>query len=259
MTFIPGNKDFLIEVASNKVEGYSIVSVLGRNQDVDTTITDIGMEDVIFTWLTVATQVEAISDNINDTFLGTGARTITVHGLDANFDPIDEVIEMNGTTVTAITTKSFIRINQTVVETSGTYASTTGGTNLGDITIRPSGGGSTLSFIADVDIDPGVSQDFKYTVPNGHTAIIIGVGANIDSTKTGRLLFNARTDADIIVAPFSPRVSSVHIAGLAGLHSVPQELLNNRLEAKTDLWASAIASANNTEIDISARILLIKD
>lgn len=258
MDFIK-DSSFLIEVAKGNVKGHSLVSVVGRNQDVDTTITDIGMEDTIFTWLTVATTVEAISTNTNDTFLGTGARTITVHGLDANFDLIKEVIEMNGTTVSAVTTASFIRINKTIVETSGTYADTNGGTNLGDITIRPSGGGSTLSFIADVDIDPGASQDFKYTVPNGHTAIIIGVGANIDSTKTGRLLFNARAGADVITAPFTARKSSIHIAGLAGLHSVPQELLNDRIEAKTDLWASAIASANNTEIDITARILLIKD
>jgi len=189
MDFIK-DSNFLIEVAKGNVKGHSLVSVVGRNQDVDTTITDIGMEDTIFPWLTVATTVEAISDNVNDTFLGTGARTITVHGLDANFDLISEVIEMNGTTVSAVTTASFIRINKTIVETSGTYADTNGGTNLGDITTRPSGGGSTLSFIADVDVDAGSSQDFKYTVPNGHTAIIIGVGANIDSTKTGRILIN---------------------------------------------------------------------
>jgi hypothetical protein len=217
------------------------------------------MEDVIFTWLTVATTIEAISDDATDDIAGTGARTITVHGLDANFDLIEEVIEMNGTSATSATTASFIRVNKTIVKDAGTYATTLVGANNGNITIRPSGGGSTLSYVADVDIDPGASQDFKYTIPNGYRAIVVGVGANIDSTKTGTMVFNSRADADIITAPFSSKISTINVAGFAGLHTVPKELLNHRLEAKTDFWASATAGVNNTEMEISARLLLIQD
>jgi len=218
------------------------------------------MRDVNFSWLTVGTTMVAGSDNANDTLLGTGARKIEIEGLEAvTFNPITEVIEMAGTTQTAATTQSFIRINKTRVIEAGTYAGTTVGANNGNISVAPSGGGAVQSFIADVEIDPGASQDFKYTVPNGYTAIIVGVGANIDSAKTGNIIFNVRPDADIISAPFTSKTSTINIAGLAGLHTVQKELLNDKLLAKTDVWASGIAGVNNTEMAISARLLLIQD
>jgi hypothetical protein len=166
---------------------------------------------------------------------------------------------MDGTTTTAPTSQSFIRINRTRVITTGTYATTTDGANNGNISIIPFGGGAVQSYIADVAIDPGASQDLKYTVPNGYTIIVLGVAANIDSTKTGNIIFNVRKDADIVVAPFSSKVSTINIAGLAGLHTVQKELLNDQLPAKTDIWASGVAGVNNTEMEISVRLLLIED
>jgi hypothetical protein len=252
--------DFFIEVAKGNVPKHSLIVVLGRNADVDTTIVDMGMLDVNFTWLTVGTTLTAVSTDASDTLLGTGARTIEIDGLEAvTFDPITEIIEMDGTTTTVATTQSFIRINKTKVLTAGAYASTTVGANNGNISIIPSGGGAVQSYIADVEIDPGASQDFKYTVPNGYTAIVVGAGANIDSTKTGTMVFTIRPDADIITAPFSSKVSTINIAGFAGLHTVQRESLNFKLLAKTDMWASGVAGVNNTEMEVSARILLIED
>jgi hypothetical protein len=259
MTYI-SNKDFLIEVGKGNVAKHSLISIVGRNSDVDTTIVDIGMLDLNFTWLTVGSTMVAISDNAADDIAGLGARKIEIFGLESvTFNKISEVVEMNGTSNTVATTQSFIRINKTRVIETGTYATTTAGANNGNISINPSGGGATQSYIADVAIDPGASQDFKYTVPNGYTAIVVGVAANIDSTKTGNIIFNVRPDADIITAPFSSKTSTINIAGLAGLHTVQKELLNDKLLAKTDVWASGIAGVNNTEMEISARILLIED
>ena len=251
--------DFLIEVALGKVAKHSLVSVVGRNRDVDTTIIDIGMLDGFFPWPTIASRLVALSTDPTDTILGTGARKLRIDGLDASFNPIFEEIEMDGGTESTPTTQSFIRVNKSTVIEAGTYATTEVGANNGNIIIGPLGGGTPLSFIANVDIDPGASQDFKYTVPNGFSAVVVGVGANIDSTKTGTMVFNIRPDADIIVAPFASKISTVNVAGISGLHTVPKELLNYILEAKTDLWATGLAGVNNTEMEISARLLLIED
>ena len=113
------DSDFLIEVAKGNIAKHTLVTILGRNQDVDTSIVDIGMEDENFTWLTSPTAIEAISDDASDTILGSGARTITINGLDANFDTVSEIIEMNGTSVTLSggSPVSFIRINKTLLLT----------------------------------------------------------------------------------------------------------------------------------------------
>jgi len=258
MNFIK-DSDFLIEVAKGNVKNHSLITVLGRNKDVDTSIVDIGMLDINFIWPTVATTYVALSNDPTDSILDTGARKILIEGLDSNFDPISEEVEMNGTSESTATTASFIRINKTRVISTGTYATTLLGANNGNIIIGPSGGGSPLSYIANVEIDPGASQDCKYTVPNGYTAIVLGVGANIDSTKTGTLVINLREGADIVTAPFTSKIATVNVAGFAGLHTVPRELLNFKILAKTDIWASAKGGVNNTEIEISLRLLLIKD
>ena len=67
------------------------------------------------------------STSANDTVAGTGARKITIYGLDNNWNPISELINMNGQTK-VVSTKQFLRINQLVVEETGTL-----GYNAGDI------------------------------------------------------------------------------------------------------------------------------
>lgn len=252
-------EDFLTEVAEGNIAGHSLFTVSGRNPDVDTTVADIGVADIIFPWRTVATTVEGISDNVNDTVAGTGARVITITGLDENFNEVIEDLDMNGTSATASTVATFIRVNLTVVKSAGLYSTSLEGSNIGTVVVRPTGGGTRLSNIDGNLIDPGKSQDFKYTVPVGFRAMILSAAANIEGSKLARIVLTTRPDADIIVAPFSSKVSTGFIAGASGLHVLPKEILNVLLPAKTDLWASAIADANNTEVSVVARLLIIKD
>lgn len=78
--------DFLIAVGLGQVPGYRRITALGNNPDVDTA----GPEDVwsgggLYPWMTTATALEIVSDSASDTSAGTGARTVLVNGLDANF------------------------------------------------------------------------------------------------------------------------------------------------------------------------------
>ena len=253
-------QDFLIEVGKGNVPNHSIVIITGRNADVDTAVVDIGMEDTIFTWLTAAATIEAISDDADDDAGGVGARVITIQGLNATFDLIEEDIIMDGTTATIATTLLFIRINKAFVKEAGTYGGTLAGSNAGNITIRVSGGGVTQSFISfDNNLAGGVghSQDIKYTIPNNHIAITLGVGFNISSSKIGKLVFNVRTGADVTVAPFTARVVSTIIDGESGRHDVPREELGVTIPEKSDIWGSSIATAVNTEVSGRVALLLI--
>lgn len=77
------------------------------------------------------------TDDVNET--GTGAWTADVYGLDNDFNPIFETIELNGHTVVT-TTKEFRRVFEIVVMSAGT-----GGITVGDLYVIKHGTGGTYT------------------------------------------------------------------------------------------------------------------
>lgn len=67
---------------------------------------------------TTATQWQVSSTSINDTALGTGARTVSLVGLDENWDPISETVTLDGQTG-VITTLNWFRINKLWILSTG--------------------------------------------------------------------------------------------------------------------------------------------
>lgn len=256
MTYIP-NTDFLLEVAQGNVTGHSIVFINGRNDDVDTVITDLNMRDNIFPWLTSAQTMELLSDSVADSATGNGARLVTIKGLDGNFNEIEEDVIMGEATPVA-TVNTYMRINKLIVKEVGVLSTTNEGANVGTIVCRVSGGGATHASIDGSAIDSGISQDFRYTIPANHEGIILSAGLSVESNKLATAIFHIRPDADIVTAPFSSKRTGITVKGLSGLHTVVNELLNLRVLEKTDIWASALASANNTEVSAAISLLLIK-
>ena len=87
-------------------------------QTLGTTEVPIWDGEGAYTYLTAATIINVVSDDATDTLLGVGARTVKIFGLDANWNPIDEVVEMNGLTIVP-TTKEYLRVFRAFVVTSG--------------------------------------------------------------------------------------------------------------------------------------------
>ena len=113
---------------------------------------------------TAAAVVELVSSSASDAAAGTGARTIEVHGLDADYNEVSETFTMNGATPVVGTTL-FFRINHVHVRTAGT-----GKTNAGYITIQDAGAGTTRSYIG---VGRGRSEVGVFTVPAGHTMLAV--------------------------------------------------------------------------------------
>src|SRR6056300_570903 len=87
-----------------------------------------------------ASTLYAYSANAQDSASGTGARTITIQGLDNNFNEIEETVTVGG----AATTLEFLRVYRAFVATAGSL-----NTNIGDVLISTaSGGGGTV--LADI-------------------------------------------------------------------------------------------------------------
>lgn len=159
-------RDFLINVGFGLADGYTRVTALGNNPDIDTgTIPeDIWTGGGAYPWMTAATALEIVSSSANDAAAGTGARTVLINGLDANYVAVAQVITLDGITPVAIPTNLF-RINSALIMSAGT-----GKVNAGDITIRDAGAGTTRAILP---LGYGITRQSIYTVPAGSTLQIV--------------------------------------------------------------------------------------
>ena len=98
------------------------VEFRGYNVSIGTTEEGFSMNNARENYLTSAEQLQIVSFNANDTSAGTGARTVLVSGLDANWAPISEAISMNGTT-DVTTVNSYLRVNEIRVTSAGSAGS----------------------------------------------------------------------------------------------------------------------------------------
>lgn len=202
-------KDYLnaYRMAAGRNPGMSWVEFVARNPDVDTATVPETMSPVggLLTFRTAAAVVEVVSSSTDDDSAGTGARTIRIDGLDANWDMISEIVTLDGTTP-VVTVGEFIRINAVEVTTAGT-----GRTNAGNITLRDASAGATRSYIA---VGRGRAEVGMVSVPRGH--MMLGDGwyctANLGvGTKTSAMIDVMEIHNDSGVA------GPVHVAWTVGV------------------------------------------
>jgi hypothetical protein len=244
------------EIAEGNNDNYTIIHKFGHNDDAGTSWEDVWENGGVYVWLTAAVTLEAISADANDDAGGSGAQTITIEGLDANFDEISETITMNGTDPTTATTKSFLRVNRAYVATTGTYAGTTLGGNAGIITIRTSSGGATHALI-DAEGTTAHSQTgiARYTVPNGKIAYMFDVNIVVDSAKTTEMILFERNNADDVTTPFEPNRMKIHLHGVTG--HIPLAFdAPHVFPAKTDIWWASKAGGAATPIIVNFMMVL---
>lgn len=141
------------------------VTALGNNPDVDTSTTpeDIWPVGGLYSFLTVATALEILSDNVNDTAAGTGSRTVLINGLDGNYDEVSQTVTLNGTTPVSIPTP-LLRVNSAIIMSAGS-----GETNIGNLSIRTVVGSLVKAY---VPATSGITRAAIYTVPNGYTLVV---------------------------------------------------------------------------------------
>lgn len=127
----------------------------------------------LYPFLTSASQL-TLASTLSD------SNNVTVYGLDANYDMINEVVTLNGTTG-VLTTQSFLRVHSIVCDT----------TNTGTVTAKV--GVDTLA-----EIRPNQLKSLMavYTVPRGYTGFIMGVDASVNKGHDAVIDMYARASGD---------------------------------------------------------------
>lgn len=230
------------------IQGYNPVADEGVEQSIWST------NNSVWVPLTSAEPLELVSDSANDSSGGTGAQAVYILGLDAEFNSISEVIELNGLTPVT-TTKSFLRIQICAVDRVGT----TNGFNIGTIV-----GTSSITANPEINILPGFGQCYSghFTVPAGWTAFITqsvaSVGSGVPIVNVGRIpqgliTYLVNIDGRQVRSPQYLMGGSTG-GGFYGFNPIPRPI-----PEKSDFIAVFESGVDDAIITVNMQFILIKD
>src|SRR5210317_907931 len=120
------SEPFELQVTRGQIGFHESVHKFGFNSSVDTTLATVWDQGGLYSYLGSASALYISSSSANDTAAGTGARTVTVSGLDNNFDQKVETVTLNGQSGVELNGSTWFRVNRIVVNTAGS-----GGANAG--------------------------------------------------------------------------------------------------------------------------------
>jgi hypothetical protein len=247
-----------LDIPLGQLSGVEQVTKFGSNENVTTTSKGVwtvtAQDELIYP--TTGHTIEAISSDANDTAAGTGARTIVIEGLDASMNEISTTLTMNGLTPTTASTEQFFRINRAYVATCGTY----GGSNIGTITVRISGGGNIfldIPVLTAFSQGAGQSLHAYYSVKAGYYAIMTGFNISSAASKTVNFSFEQRENADQTTAPFTAFRTFFHNHGISGVNPLVPPL-PYVFDEKTDLKTVCVVDSGTAEFGLDFQMILVQ-
>lgn len=179
------------------------------------------------------------------TDVSTGAHTVLIEGLDADYDEISETIILNGT-IPVDLVNSYLRVNNMSVVTAGT-----GLTNAGTITLRLDAAGATQAVIPTGD---SVAHFTNYTIPARYDGEIVLIDCDIDKGGDNDVRLKVRDNAVTGAAWQTKRVIRVTE------ETSPQIFNNDELifTEKTDVRFTSIrvTGADDDRINCNYTIIL---
>jgi hypothetical protein len=187
------SEDFALQTARGQIQGHSAFCQFGINTAVGTSNETVWIGSNTYTFPSSASVLKISSSSASDTSAGTGARTVQIQGLDANYEAVSETVSLNGQTAVN-TTNNYLRVNKMIVLTAGS-----GGTSVGNIYAGT--GDVTAGVPAVVVNQTGIlaneTESGFYTVPAGYTAFI-----NMWTMSSGNATADQSTRFTLRIRPF---------------------------------------------------------
>ena len=144
-------------------------------------ITDLGTNNLP----TTAAAVSIVSTSANDTSDGTGAQTVEVQGLDADYNLQTSIVTLNGTNAVTTGSDTYIRVLRMRVLTAGT-----GETNAGPLTASIGG-----SNVARISAGNGQTLMAVYTVPAGYHCSLLKLHASISKNQEATVQLRTKAES----------------------------------------------------------------
>lgn len=242
-----------IAVFTGNMQGVSIASVIGVNPDIDTLSTPEAViaPGGVYTFLSAAASFEVVSDSTQDAVGGTGASAVRLDLLDANWGPVPVTVPLTGTTPSPVSGGPYIRGND--MRISGAVGSNE--TNVGNITLRVAGGGSTVSYML---AGKGRAQQAIYSVPANRMAFA-------GHTKVG--IIRAKQSADAEVELQSRAFgggwivrNTIQVSATGNVSDISEPLFAPPFFEKSDVrFVVTAVSANDCAISAVMQFIVVED
>lgn len=240
-----------LQVSRGQVSWHKLIFKFGNNSDIDASLETVWSHGGLYSYPAAATVMTVSSSSANDTAAGTGARTVLVSGLDADYNEISETVTLNGQSAVS-TTKSYLRMFRAYVVTAGSGETAAGTIYVGTGTVTS---GVPANVYAEIAHGENQTTMAVWTVPAGYTAYVTGGTFSAASNNAAQYVLGKfvirtpggvfRTAADITVN------SNVFRYDWEYPVAIPE---------KTDIEARAIAlSGTNFYVTASFEAVYIKN
>lgn len=241
--YIEPVSDYFHKLAMGEIPNRKSIYKFGRNANVGATEVLIATNGY-YGLPTVARRVTITSSDVNDDVSGTGARTIRIYGLDANYDEIEETV-----TVNQLSTNSYLRVYMVIVLTSGTN-SPIDDANIGTLTVTQEISGTIMCQVLPHD---GQTKVACYTIPAGYVALMWSADT---TTGEGKSSVNQLKSRDNAVASASFTVNGVR----DNFQNTVGQLfkISTKYTEKTDIVFTAKSSSAGTAVSASFLLELVK-
>ena len=242
---------FELQVARGQVDGHKTLFKFGINGDVGTSVETVWAQGGTYVYPASAAVMKISSSSADDAAAGTGARTISIAGLDANYNEISETVILDGQTAVN-TVNSYLRISRMFVVTAGSGATAAGTIYAGTGTVTSGVPATVYGMIA---LNANQTQMAFWTVPAGYTLYLTGLFYTSGNTNA-----NAWTNFQLIQRPLGGvfrQQSSSRVPGngdfVVDLHT-PLAFAE-----KTDIEVRAVASTSPSNVSAEFEGIYIKN
>ena len=239
---------FELQVARGQVSLHETQYKFGFNPDVDDSEETVWAEGGVYSYLSSATVLKVSSSSIADTSAGTGARTVQLYGLDADYNEINETVTLSGQT-SVNTTNSFLRINRMIIRSAGSGGENAGVVYAGTGTVTA---GVPANKYATIAIGDNQTLMALWTVPAGYTAYLHQkdlTAATAQNNKYATVRLIARPEGEVF------QTRDKHVLQNDIIHQVYSYPL--RFDEKTDIEMRCVGDTAGANIAISAGLDLV--
>jgi hypothetical protein len=241
---------FELQVARDQITGHSNVLVSGTLPTLGTSLATVWNRGGIYVYPATAQNMLVASTSANDAAAGTGARTVVVQGLNADYDQIAEVVTLNGQTGVP-TSNSFLRVTHMYVATAGSGLAAAGTISVGTGTITA--GVPAVVYLNYLNQSGATSA--IWTVPAGYTAYITAIQASSGNATAGQW-----TNFGLFISPqggtFDSTLQWICSNGGNAQISLPYPIA---IQEKADIEIRAISTTASTSVDSNMQIVYIKN
>jgi len=243
ITRVGTSEPFELQVARGQIAYHYSQFKFGFNPDVDNLLETVWAQGGLYSYLATASVLKVSSSSTADAAAGTGARTVTLSGLDANYSEISETVTLNGQTAVN-TTNSYLRIFRMVVNSAGSGGQNAGVVYAGTGTVTS---GVPANKYATIAIGDNQTLMALWTVPAGHTAYLLQTDITLATTQN-----NKYCTVSVVSRPFG-EVFQVRDRFVKSESTTNQAYsIPVKFEEKTDIEVRAIGDSVGADIAISA-------